>query len=88
MPPPGRLTCCCVTATPSIGVIVAGDEGGVGTASTVSASEALAADTFPAGSICLAVSVWLPSDNVLLVMFQMPVPSATAVPSTVLPSVS
>src|SRR5205807_2565803 len=39
----------------------------------------------PAMSVCLAVRVWLPLDSVELVIDQLPEPSATPVPSTVVP---
>ena len=48
----------------------------------------LAAETLPAASVCLAVSVWLPVANVALEILQLPAPSATVVPSKVAPSVS
>ena len=44
--------------------------------------------TLPATSVALVVSVWLPALKVLDVMLQLPLPSAVAVPSTVVPSVS
>jgi hypothetical protein len=42
----------------------------------------------PAVSVALLVSVWEPSDRALVVTLQLPSPSAVAVPSTVVPSVS
>ena len=42
----------------------------------------------PARSVCLAVSVCRPSPSAELVIDQLPEPSAVAVPSTVVPSVS
>ena len=44
------------------------------------------AETFPAASVALAVMLCVPSLNALLVMLQLPLPSAVVVPSTVLPS--
>jgi len=44
--------------------------------------------TLPAVSVTLAVSVCAPSLKVVLVILQLPLPSAVVVPSTVLPSVS
>ena len=53
---------------------------------TVSAAEAVLA--FPAASVALVVKVWAPALSVLVVMLQLPKPSAVVVPSTVVPSVS
>ena len=46
-----------------------------------------AEEVLPAVSVALAVMVWLPELNAEEVMLQVP-PVATAVPSTVMPSVS
>src|SRR5207237_182314 len=56
--------------------------------SIVTASPAEAALVLPAMSVCLVVRVWLPLDNVELVIDQLPKPSAVAVPRTVVPLVS
>ncbi len=56
--------------------------------STVTDSPDETLETLPAASVTLAVMVWLPADRVELVIDQLPVPSAVAVPSTVVPSVS
>ena len=49
----------------------------------------LAADSLPALSVALALRVWLPSVRVaVVVMLQLPLASAVAVPSSVVPSVS
>ena len=46
-----------------------------------------AEETLPAASVALAVTVWLPSDNVDELIDQLP-PVAVAVPNAVVPSVS
>ena len=53
---------------------------------TVSPADALL--TLPAASVALAVRVCAPGNRALLVMDQLPLPSAVAVPSNVEPSVS
>ncbi len=53
---------------------------------TVKAAEAT--PVLPAASVTLVVSVCVPLLSVLDVMLQLPEPSAVAVPSTVVPSVS
>ena len=55
---------------------------------TVTVSAADAPLTSPARSVCLTVSAWAPLLSVELVIDQLPDPSAMAVPSTVVPSVS
>ena len=56
--------------------------------STVMAKPADATLVLPAVSVTLVVRVCAPSLRVLDVMLQLPEPSAVAVPSTVVPSVS
>ena len=57
-------------------------------ASTVIASGDDAALVLPAASVVLTVILCAPPDKVLDVMVQAPVPSAVAVPKTVVPSLS
>ena len=47
-----------------------------------------ATPVLPAVSVALVVRVWLPAVKALLVMDQLPEPSAVAVPNSVVPSVS
>src|SRR5260370_32464318 len=56
--------------------------------SIVTTRPAEATLVLPAISVCLAVRVWLPLDNVVLVIDQLPEPSAVVVPRTVVPLVS
>src|SRR5262245_11836588 len=57
--------------------------------SIVNTSPALLALSFPAASVAVATRLWVPSVSVAVSMLQAPVlGSATAVPSTVLPSYS
>ena len=73
----------------SLAVARSGAEGAKGAAiSTVTTSDAEAALTLPARSVCLTVSVCAPADSALAVIDQLPSPPAVAVPSTVVPSVS
>ena len=63
--------------------------GGVGrVVSIVIASVPDAAETLPAKSVCFTVSVCTPAASTELVILHAPAPSATFVPSTVVPSVS
>src|SRR5690606_12000244 len=55
--------------------------------SIVITNAADAGPTLPAASLAFAVKVWVPAPSVPLVMLQLP-PVATAVPRTVVPSVS
>src|SRR5471032_289920 len=67
------------------------DHGGAGCGGgdwMVSASAPLATEALPARSNCLAVRVCAPTASVPLVMLQAPLPSAVALPSSVVPSVS
>src|SRR5258705_187357 len=66
-----------------------GVDGAAGAAvSIVTERPAEATLVLPAMSVCLAVRVWLPPDNVELVIDQLPEPFAVAVPRTVVPLVS
>ena len=56
--------------------------------SIVTANAADAVDSLPAVSLALTLRLWLPSLKLLLVIVQLPPPSAVALPSTVVPSVS
>ena len=63
--------------------------GGIGAVvSMVRVVTALATEVLPARVTCLVVSEWLPWLNALLVMLQIPDELTTALPSTVVPSVS
>ena len=62
--------------------------GAAAAVSIVTLSDADAALTLPARSVCFAVKVWKPCDNAELVIVQLPEPSATVVPSTVVPLLS
>src|SRR5437868_4663131 len=68
--------------------VMSGADGAAAAVSIVTASPAEAALVLPAMSVCLAVRVWLPLDSVELVIDQLPEPSATPVPRTVVPLVS
>lgn len=56
--------------------------------SIVTDSEDEATEVLPAASVAFAVRIWVPSLNADDVMLQFPEPSAVAVPSNVVPSVS
>src|SRR4029079_1388019 len=68
--------------------IKSGAEGAATVVSIVTLNALDATLTFPARSVCLAVKLCEPGDKVALVILQLPEPSATAVPNTVLPFVS
>src|SRR5207253_2202554 len=72
----------------SVAAVMSGADGAAAVVSMVTARPALALLVFLPISVCLAVRVWLPLDNVELVIDQLPEPSAVAVPSTVVPLVS
>src|SRR5260370_26175709 len=72
----------------SVAAVRSGADGAAAVVSIVTTRPAEAALVLPAISVCLAVSVWLPLDNVVLVIDQLPEPSAVAVPRTVVPLVS
>jgi hypothetical protein len=66
-----------------------GAEGATGAALSISTAKAIDADeVFPAASVALAVTLWLPALKADEVMLQLPAPSAAAVPKAVVPSVS
>src|SRR5437588_500300 len=65
---------------------MSGVVGAVGAAVSMVTLRAADVVLLPAASVALAVMLCVPSLNVLLVMLQLPLPSAVVVPSTVLPS--
>ena len=83
-----RVTPSVLEAPLSLAAAKTGAAGAMGAVvSMVIASAAEAALVLPAISVDLTVRLWAPEASVLLVMLQTP-PVATAVPSTVVPSVS
>ena len=70
----------------SLVAVKSGAPGAAGAVVSMMTLRAAEVVLLPAASVALAVMLCVPSLNALLVMLQLPLPSAVVVPSTVLPS--